>query len=304
MKLNIKYKLFTAVCLFALISFSSCVKNRPGETDFGGLQPVVLIPEGGLAAFGSQAVTFPSSDTSDSLSFRLNYAATNVAPANETITLGIDTAAMDAYNATGGVQYVLAPDSIYSFTTTSVTVPAGGNYSDPVKVVVYPGKVDPTKNYMIPISIKAGPKGAIISGNFGTIYYHFIGNPLAGTYVYNYFRFNAPDTTGTPTTTATYTQVFLPDDPNTIEVQTGYGDQNGFNYRYVLTFDGSGTNLTNFSITMNSNDVSSVKANTGITLTKAPAIIVADPVHKHFRFTYGVTNAAGGIRTFIDDYQR
>ncbi len=293
-----------AAGLLALTLFNACVKNRDGETDFGGLQPVVLIPEGGLAAFGSQAVTFSSTDTSDSLSFRINYASTDVAHTDEIVNLGIDTAALNAYNASGGVQYVLAPDSIYSFTTPTVTIPAGGNYSNPVSITVYPDKVDPTKNYMIPISIKAGPAGSVISGNFGTIYYHFIGNPLAGTYVYNYFRWNSADTTGAPTTTSTYTQIFSPDDPNTIEVQSGYGDQNGFNYRYVLTFDGTGTNLTNFSISMNNGDVTSVQANDGIVLTTAPNIIIADPVHKHFRFTYGVTNSAGGLRTFIDDYQR
>ena len=38
------------------------------------------------------------------------------------------------------------------------------------------------KNYMLPISITTAPAGSTISTNFKTIYYHLIGNPIAGLY--------------------------------------------------------------------------------------------------------------------------
>src|SRR5580692_8269557 len=119
--------------------FSSCIKNyEPNETNFAGLKPMVLIPEGGLSTFSSQALTFPGTDATDTAIFHVNYAATNVAPVDETITIGIDQTALSTYNGLGGLQYELFPDSIFSFTTTSVTVKKGDNYTDAIPVVVFP----------------------------------------------------------------------------------------------------------------------------------------------------------------------
>lgn len=210
---------------------SSCIKNyRDGETQFSNLQPVVLIPEGGLAAFGSQALNYPPDDESDTFYFRINYAATNVAPADEKVTIGIDKAALDSYNGGSSVQYKMFPSSIYSFTTTEVTIKAGQNYSDPIPVVVHPNKVDPTQNFMLPISISAAPGNTIISSNFATLYLHFIGNPVAGTYngtgVRNNYigsiSYTYPGPIPTPASvldlTPYYPKVAAPDDPHTVEI--------------------------------------------------------------------------------------
>ena len=72
MKRNTKYST-TATIWILMICFtaflSSCLKSRDGRTDFSSLQPIVLIPEGGIAAFGSQALLFPGTDTSDTAFF-------------------------------------------------------------------------------------------------------------------------------------------------------------------------------------------------------------------------------------------
>src|SRR5579862_5819765 len=149
-KINNKCKAVGYILVSISLLLSSCVKSRPGETNFSQLKPIVLIPEGGLSTFSSEALVFPATDVSDTADFHVNYAATNVAPAEETVTLAIDTAAITSFNNASVIQYVLAPDSIFSFTTTAVTVPKVDNYSSPVPLVVYPSKVDPTKNYMIP----------------------------------------------------------------------------------------------------------------------------------------------------------
>jgi len=184
MKQNLIFKNLIAIVLAGSTMFlASCVKNRnSGAVDFSQLSPIVQITEGGMAKYSSQSLLFPASDLSDTAYFTLNYAATNVAPSDITVTLAYDAAALAAYNAANPTAInAKFPDSIYRFTQTSVVIKAGQNYSAPVKLTVYPYKVDPSKNYMFPISITdAG--GNKISGNFGTIYYHFIGNPLAGTY--------------------------------------------------------------------------------------------------------------------------
>jgi len=171
--------------------FTSCIKDRDGQVDFSGLSPIAQIVEGGLQNYAKSALTFPATDLSDTAYFRLNYAATNVAPNDIVVTLAYDAAALAAYNAANptGPQYQKMPDSIYSFTQTSVTIKAGQSYSDLVKFVVYPSKIDITKSYMFPISI-TNASGVTISGNFGTIYYHVIGNPLAGNYNVLFSRWN------------------------------------------------------------------------------------------------------------------
>jgi hypothetical protein len=296
---NIHKLLITGAGILSVVFlFSSCLKSRSGETDFSGLQPVVLIPEGGLAAFGSQALTFPSADASDTAVFHVNYAATNVAPANETVTLAVDQTALQTWNTNNpGAQYQLFPDSLYSFTSTSVTVTKGDNYVA-VPVVVYPDKIDPTQSYMLPISIKAAPSGSTISGNFGTIWYHVIGNPIAGTYTWNWLRWNSADTSGAPNNTASAPQVFSPDNPTTVEVPSGY--YNG--PRYVITFDNNGGVLSNFSVSLNPADLTTWPG-VGISLTGGPTIMVADPVNGYYQFTYSVSSG-GNPRTLIDSYTR
>ncbi|HUZ60591.1 MAG TPA: DUF1735 domain-containing protein [Hanamia sp.] len=303
MKLIKNFNKFTGFAAFSIaisLFFTSCIKNyRDGETNFSNLQPTVSIVEGGLAQFGSQALLFPGTDDADTAYFRVNYAATNVAPANETVTLGVDTAALDNYNGSGaGLTYVLLPDSCYSI-PTSATVEAGQSYSAQVPVIVYPDKINPTINYMLPISIiNAGKTN--ISGNFGTIYYHFIGNPIAGSYNWDWTRWNASDTTGAPTTSFTdEPTVFAPDDPTTVEVPSGYFYQ----ARYIITFTNTGGVLSNFSVTLNAGDMAAYWPANGITLTAGPTILEADPIHGIYRFTYTVSTGSGP-RIFIDQYYK
>ncbi len=261
------YKLYNKKGLFAgllaVCIFSSCIKNyRPGETVFSNLQPIVLIPEGGLAAFGAQALNYPASDETDTFYFRINFAATNVAPADEKVTFAVDPAALTAYNANGGVQYQAFPDSIFSFTATEATVKAGQNYSDPIAVAVHPSKVDPTKNYMLPISIKSAPAGSAISGNFGTLYLHFIGNPIAGTYNVTGTRYNYTGTVswdGNPssvpvpgyvaTTNLAGTKTGAPDDTQTIQIPFA---NVGAGYNYILTWDGNPAHTLSIDYTFTS----------------------------------------------------
>jgi hypothetical protein len=190
-KSSILKNLSGLILVCSALFITSCVKNRnSGAVDFTQLTPIVQIVEGGLAKFSSQALVFPGTDLSDTGYFTLNYAATNVAPSDITITLGKNDAARLAYNAANPTsQYLAMPDSVYSFTTTSVTIKAGQSYSSPVKFTIYPYKLDVSKSYMLPISITAAG-GINISGNFGTIYYHVIGNPLAGTYQDYGMRYN------------------------------------------------------------------------------------------------------------------
>ena len=269
MKKNIYSRIFKIGLLFLMVVIvgSSCVKSRPGETTFNGLGPTVLIPEGGMQNFSSDAILFPPTDPVDTTWFHLNYAATNVAPVDEVITIAIDPNALAAYNALGGIQYTIFPDSIFSFTTTTVTVKAGQSYSDAVPLIMFPSKIDLLDNYMLPISITAAPAGSTISSNFQTIYYHLIGNPIAGLYNQEWIRYNTATQTPPPAYDLQLgAAVFAPVDGNDISVASGTGTV------YLLNFVDSAGVPTDFT-------VSFVPGSTaGITITGGPTIVLADPV--------------------------
>ena len=295
MKQNIKYYrlLSLAILLFlSLTLLNSCVKSRDGRTDFSALQPVVLIPEGGLAAFSSQALLFPGTDMADTAYFHVNYASTNVATADVTITLSIDQAALTNYNAANPTQYSVFPDSIYVFTSKTINIKKGNNYSDLIPLIVFPSKIDPSKNYMLPISIKGVPSGSTISSNFGTIFYHFIGNPIAGSYTQQWIRYNNATGTGTPVYNTTSASVFAPLSPTSISVASGTGTV------YILNFTYTNGVVSDFQLSIDPASIGN------LTITSGPTIKLADPVAGKYEFNFTYNNSAGSARNITDKFTK
>jgi hypothetical protein len=292
---NIKgiFKLGILSLLIAAIG-SSCVKSREGRTDFDNLSPTVLISDGGTSNFKAAALLPDPTADSATASFHLNYAATDVAPTDLVVTIGVDQDALAAYNALGGNQYEIFPDSIYSFTTTSVTIPKGANYSDYVTLLIFPTKINLLNNYMLPISIKAAPAGSTISTNFKTIYYHLIGNPIAGLYTWEWIRYNNAAGTGTPAFDEDFSPgIFAPIDGTTVSIESGSAG-----ILYVLSFTNTGGVLSNFKVSF---DAASVKAS-GVAITGGPYLISADPITGSYEFNYTYDNLAGGLRNITDKY--
>ncbi len=279
-------KLYSKILVPALAAFSlaSCLKDTP-NTDFSGIQPVIEIstsflnktpnaPTAGLAYFTSATVS-----TADTLpvdgTFTINLAAKTPTSKDITVTYGINDGARTAYNAanSGGTQYDQMPDSVYSFPTTSGVIHAG--YSlDSVPITFFPKKMDPTKNYMLPITV-TDAQGVTISGNFNTIYFHTIGNPIAGAYKWDFTRWSTPSNVGPPDPIPPSfigkTANFVPDDPNTIEVPSGY-----FNGpHYVLHFDNDAGVLSNFTASFSAATLQNLTDN-GITVTNGPNVQLSD----------------------------
>jgi hypothetical protein len=293
---NMILKLGLLFSVLAIVG-SSCVKSRPGATDFSNLSPTVLIPEGGLQNFGTSALLFPGTDSVDTANFHLNYAATSVAPVDEVISYAFDPAALAAYNATLDPKdtFAIFPDSIFTFKNGSGTVVKGQNYSDPVFMTVYPDKVNPKKNYMYPVSITAAPSGTQLTSNFNTIYYHFIGNPIAGAYTDNWLRWNTPAVPpAPPSQTAAVPALFAPIDGTTVSIP----DNTGINY--ILTFDDDGSgNLTNFAVALDPASVTAAQITAG-----TPTLVKADPINGVYEFTFTYINGSGLSRVIQDTYTK
>ncbi len=287
------FKIGLLPMLVAVIG-QSCVKSVSGRTDFDNLAPTVLISDGGQPGSqnfkGNALLVDPTADA-DTVYFHLNYAATAPAPQDEVISIGIDQDALAAYNALGGNQYEIFPDSIFDFTTTSVTVPKGSSYSAGVPFIVFPTKINLLNNYMLPISIKTAPAGSTIATNYKTIYYHLIGNPIAGLYTQEWIRYNTATMTGTPAYDLDVSPgIFAPVDGTTINVASGSGPV------YVLTFTNTAGVLSNFQVSFDAASVTTA----GIKITGGPTIVTADPTTGTYKFNYTYDNLNGGLRNITD----
>jgi len=155
-----------------VLFLSSCLKDNPA-VDFSTVGTIIeILPPngGGLENFDAAALEFTPTDAIDSADIDLNIASPQPLKKDLTITLDIDDDLRTAYNTNHDTHFEAMPDSVFSFPVKSVTIPAGGRL-DTVRVIFYPDKIDATKNYMLPVSIKDA-QGETISGNFGSIYFH------------------------------------------------------------------------------------------------------------------------------------
>lgn len=159
-----------------------CLKDDP-PIDFGNLQPLLEIPEGGLLTnnFDEGYLRF----TGDTLTytFSINLASPNVLTEDLTVELAVNPAKVSEYNALGGgITFQNYPDGTFILETSTVTIPAGGRNADvTIKFLDTIEAVLPDVSYMLPLSI-VNAEGLSISENFGTKYFYTLGVCVAGFY--------------------------------------------------------------------------------------------------------------------------
>jgi hypothetical protein len=292
-----KISLFLQFGLLSLVFFAGCVKDRNVGPDFSSTQPVLELRTpvkniAGLAYFGGAVI----GNLPDTTQFYVNLASEFTLDHDVNVTIGVDASKIDEYNgdANNTVKYELLPDSVFNLFKTSGTI-VKGQRIDSFQIAFYKDKIDPTRNYMLPVVITDGD-GILLSANQSIIWFHAIGNPLAGAYLWNYTRWPFPDsTTGPPDTKLEGLEtVFAPDDPTTVEVQSGYY----IGPHYVLTFENNGGVLSNFQLSLLKADVDAM-AGAGVTILDGPHILIADPVNKVFEFYYEAYN--GSAFRFVKD---
>jgi hypothetical protein len=255
-------KILIIIPVFCLVVLSGCLKDKP-NVDFSNLgyvaeittasnNPTVNAPSSGYAY--NNAATLLFSDTVPvTIFFTVNIASDYPPTKDIPVTVAIDPAALAKFDAdtvtnASRIQYEIFPDSTFSFPTTTGTVHAGQRL-DTFYITFNPAKVDPSHSYMLPISITSAP-GTTISGNLGTIYFHFIGSVLAGAYNVTGTRYNyigsvawsgppaaVPSSYVATTDLSNYSpKTALPDNPSTVEIPFA---NVGAGYNYILTWDGT-----------------------------------------------------------------
>jgi hypothetical protein len=137
---------------FILLAVSSCMKNSKYNVDFTTVGASVDIP---LAASNANGIVpFTFSAGSNTFPVYVDMASPAVLSKATTLTLAIDTAFLNAYNTSNGTSYTLLPDSDYSATTFSLSIPAGQRL-DSVIVTFNLSKIDtdPSISYVLPFTI-------------------------------------------------------------------------------------------------------------------------------------------------------
>jgi hypothetical protein len=127
---------------------------------------------------------------------RAKYEAPTVAPTDIYLTYGINAAGITKLNAEGLAKdpkykpFFLLPDSTFKILVTKDTIRKGQQYAEKIddNIVVYTTKIDPSVNYMLPLTVTSSAYPS--APGTGTIYYYIIGNPLAGTYNVTGARYN------------------------------------------------------------------------------------------------------------------
>ena len=279
------------------LTFSACLKNTAFYNDLSKTGLVAELPLSGISNFGADAVTAPGDTIT--LPFVVNIASSSTPTTAHTITVAPDFTQVATYEAyDNSIAYLAMPSAAFVFPATTVTIPAGKSQAT-VNVTFYKHLLDPTKSYMLPLSITAAA-GLTISGNFGIHYFHFIGNPLVGSFKHDYLRYNngIGPTAGPPSTASiALTSILSPVNPTQFEVPTNYP---GVGVRYEVSFTNTNGVFSNFQVIFNAADVASFWTASGISIVNQPVITTADPVNGVYEFYYTVKNGAGALR-YIDD---
>jgi len=246
----------------------------------------------GLQFFGAAALTYPGTDISDTATFTVRLTGTSVSDKDVTVTIAPDTKALADNYKTDSITYEAMPDSVYKFISTTGTIKKGSSVAS-FQLVFFPSKINPVKNYMLaPTPTSTDHE---VSGNLGHIYFHTIGNPLAGAYTWEYIRIPYNDSTATPDTHTTLPTILAPISPTTVSVKTGYYTTPD----YLISFTNTGGVLTNFSAVISPDGLTSF-ASGGISFIINPTITVSAD-YKTIKIYYLVFNGSA-YRYVFDNF--
>jgi len=185
--------MFPVLCFVGL---SSCLKNENLQPDFSGTTPAVELPVAsptGDGSVNSLSTSLTQSDTPSTYSFYVNYAASSTKATDIKVTLGVNPAVIDNYNAAhaDNQPLVIMPASAYTMPTI-VTIPAGQRRVE-VPITAVSKLLDPNFSYGIPVTI-TDASGEVISKNFASLVIRVsVKNQYDGKYSYKGYIFREGD---------------------------------------------------------------------------------------------------------------
>lgn len=205
-------RIFNILALIVVsTAVSSCFKDVDIPLDPSKTQNVVEFknPSDIVSPPGSPYALYSNSfeiEPESTFPIAVSYSGANTADRDIVVKLGVNAAAVDAYNDDQDTDYEALPTELYSM-PAEVTIPKGSRTAS-VTIKLKTAQFDFSKNYVLPVQITSASHG-VVSGNFSTI--------LLGVGAKNKYD-GVYRSTGTfePLTTAGATAVY----PKTIELRT------------------------------------------------------------------------------------
>ncbi len=314
LKISNMKRIFGSIAILSL-ALTGCLKDTPNN-DFTTISAVLEMPYQGLEYFSSDGIVTAGASGPIVVPFTVNLASVNTMSSDITYTVALDDAKRTAYNANTAnpiTDYVALPTSLYSISRTTGTIKAGKRLDTLYITIPDPTQIDLSKDFMIPISLTTATGGVKLSGNFGTAYFHIIGNPLAGKYSWRYRRWQSGDTTTAPLQDITQNTVCLPVTPTQLMTpetytQTFISPNDGI----VLQFTNSG-GLANFQTILDAVTLAGIPAG-GFTLLDGPKFtstgfsLVGNSTTNYINTSFGTyiqyLNSSGGTRTLVNSFRK
>jgi len=299
------------VFLAAVIGLTSCLKedrmNIDPENTTGNILTMQWIEAGsgttinsGMQYFSGGTLLYPGSHESDTATFTVQLNGPSALGKPLTLKVGSDDSKLLVNYANDSINYEKMPDSLYSLINDSYTINAGERVAT-FKVVFYPSKINPTKNYMLPMTVTE-TGGVALSDNYGHIFFHTIGNPIAGAYTWDFYRYNAltqdPAAFSAGASWEGDATSFTPVSGTTVKTPTGYYVQPN----YLISFVDNGGVLSDFSAVIDPSEIGGAFTDNGITVVQDPVITVENNNTK-FTINYVVFNGAA-YRNCTDVYTK
>lgn len=170
------------------LAFTSCLKDHlamdPAQSnnvvEFENTGSIVS-PAGAIVPRFAVDLGSLGVGESANININLSYSGAEMAPNDITVTLEVDTAALNAYNAEQGTNYVAPPASVYHL-PSNIVIKSGTQKIQVYVAITRSNDFDFNVNYALPLKIASASTG-IISGNFGTALFSFaVRNSYDGIY--------------------------------------------------------------------------------------------------------------------------
>ena len=171
-----KNKIFIPIVLTVSAIFSSCLKDTP-FMDVSNKRPIIEFglsaASGNFGPFAYGGNTLAQYDTA----IALVIASPQVLGTSVTATVQLDTAQVGAFNAMNNDTLIVMPDSLYSLSSTTISIAAGFRVGS-IPVVFNFQKFPAHYAYALPLKIVGAYMGStsddlIVSPNSNTFMWYF-----------------------------------------------------------------------------------------------------------------------------------
>ncbi|HEV3224412.1 MAG TPA: DUF1735 domain-containing protein [Puia sp.] len=194
-KMKMINKIKTISCsiglLVVFVSLPSCLKNGAYYVDFSSVGASVDLPLAASTSNGITAFAYPPTVTSVTLPIAINVASPSLPTKATNVTIALDTAGLSAYNTANGTNYLPLPDSVFTISSMTVTIPAGKRLDTTITATINLAALDLSNAYVLPITI-ASASLPIEQWNH-LFYYIAVKNQWDGKYGYSGYTLRAGD---------------------------------------------------------------------------------------------------------------